>query len=87
MQVDVCSLFKSNIMTELHLHDNMCKITNVGKSAKFILHMVNAGFTHCRLLLPFEIRQRYDTKSEKVGLVSSIIWNVLLLSEHSRVSS
>ena len=52
-----------------------------------MLNEHNAGFTHCRLLLPFEIRQRYDTKSEKVGLVSSIIWNVLLLSERNRFSS
>ena len=33
-------------------------------------------FTHCRLLLPFDIRQRHETKSEIVGLLSSIIWNV-----------
>ena len=49
--------------------------------------LVNAGFTHCRLLLPFESRQRYDTNSEKVGLLFSIIWNVLSLSELSRFSS
>ena len=40
-----------------------------------------------KLWLPFEIRQRYDTKSEKVGLLSSMIWNVLSLSERSRIRS
>jgi hypothetical protein len=43
----------------------------------------NAAVTHCRFWLPFEIRQRYDTKSEKVGTLSSMIWNVLSLSERS----
>ena len=47
----------------------------------------DASVTHSRLWLPFEIRQRYDTKSEKVGLLSSMIWNVLSLSERSRIRS
>ena len=46
-----------------------------------------ASVTHSRLWLPFEIRQRYDTKSEKVGLLSSMIGNVLSLSERSRIRS
>ena len=46
-----------------------------------------ASVTQCRLWLPFEIRQRYDTKSEKVGLLSSMIGNVLSLSERSRIRS
>ena len=33
----------------------------------------NAAFTQCKLWLPFETRQRYDTKSETVGLLKSII--------------
>ncbi|KAG1656649.1 hypothetical protein GQR58_023792 [Nymphon striatum] len=44
-----------------------------------------SAFTRCRLWPPFGIIQRYDTKSEKVGLLSSMIWNVLSLSEGSRI--
>ena len=48
-----------------------------------IIYHLNAAFTQCRLWLQFEIRQRYDTKGEKVGLLSSVMWNVLSLSERS----
>ena len=55
--------------------------------SKSKVNMHNASVTHSRLWLPFEIRQRYDTKSEKVGLLSSMIGNVLSLSERSRIRS
>ena len=52
-----------------------------------ITNTCNAGITQSRLWLPLAIRQRYDTKSEKVGLQSSMIWNVLSLTERSRIRS
>ena len=52
-----------------------------------LVYGVNVAFTQCGLWLTFEIRQRYDTKSENVGLLSSVIWIVLSLSERSRIRS
>ena len=49
--------------------------------------LYNAVVKQCRLWLPFEIRQRYNRKCEKVGLPSSVILDVLLLSERSHVRS
>ena len=51
------------------------------------INLVNAASTQCRLRLPFEIRQRYEMKSEEVRLLSPMIWIVLSLSERSSIRS
>ena len=66
-------------------NDEQCE--RISKSIYLSNKMYNAGITQSRLWLPLAIRQRYDTKSEKVGLQSSMIWNVLSLSERSRILS
>ena len=51
------------------------------------IKICNVAFTQCHIWVPVEIRQRNNTKSENVGLLSSVIWDVLSLSEHSRIRS
>ena len=43
--------------------------------------------SHIPLWLRIESRHRYDTKNEKVGLLSGLIGNVLSLSGRSREGS
>ena len=54
---------------------------------QFCIEICNAAFKQCQIWVPFEIGQRHNTKSEKVGLLSSVIWDVLSLSERSRIRS
>ena len=74
-------------MTPNDLEVDLDLVKRVLKESLLVKRVLNAAVTQCRLWLPFEIRQRYDTKSEKVGLLSSMIWNVLSLSERSRIRS